>query len=280
MLCLKCRYSLAALPRGPCPECGRAFDPNDPATFYVPRMFMLSSGWSRPPDRGHFTVALLASFVLLAAHWNVGTNDLLVYVALAAWAGLLLPLFLRSLLRIVPQRRHRLRVPTKRYCRQGGLLGLVAIATAVLIWVEAPLKTRYLLMYPRLRSVVDELAKSDRGILDLNQRAELPTAVAAFKIGNGQAIEIIPKYNESLPWNTDYRWEKDWFTWRGYDGVARFPTPPPTRINRSTIAGRMHYLTTGPRTEILDAVFEHMWGNWYLFRWETRVEYEDPSIVR
>lgn len=32
-VCLGCGYSLRGLPRPVCPECGRGFDPSDPATF-------------------------------------------------------------------------------------------------------------------------------------------------------------------------------------------------------------------------------------------------------
>lgn len=36
MRCLKCGYELRRLPEPICPECGRAFDPNDPSTFASP----------------------------------------------------------------------------------------------------------------------------------------------------------------------------------------------------------------------------------------------------
>jgi hypothetical protein len=36
--CLRCNYDLGGLPEPRCPECGRGFDPGDPATFRrVPR---------------------------------------------------------------------------------------------------------------------------------------------------------------------------------------------------------------------------------------------------
>ena len=35
MRCLDCGYDLKALSELRCPECGRAFDPNDPATYEV-----------------------------------------------------------------------------------------------------------------------------------------------------------------------------------------------------------------------------------------------------
>ena len=33
MLCRDCQYDLSGLGAGPCPECGRRFDPGDPASF-------------------------------------------------------------------------------------------------------------------------------------------------------------------------------------------------------------------------------------------------------
>ncbi|HZW09446.1 MAG TPA: hypothetical protein VFF69_06040 [Phycisphaerales bacterium] len=36
MRCLTCAYDLSASPAGPCPECGRAFEPADPLTYRSP----------------------------------------------------------------------------------------------------------------------------------------------------------------------------------------------------------------------------------------------------
>ena len=36
MRCLSCHYELKNLPQNRCPECGRAFDPTNPVTFYDP----------------------------------------------------------------------------------------------------------------------------------------------------------------------------------------------------------------------------------------------------
>lgn len=36
MRCLSCKYDLSHLTERRCPECGRAFDPNDPKTFVSP----------------------------------------------------------------------------------------------------------------------------------------------------------------------------------------------------------------------------------------------------
>lgn len=35
MICRDCAYPLTGLPAGPCPECGRIFDPSRPETYWV-----------------------------------------------------------------------------------------------------------------------------------------------------------------------------------------------------------------------------------------------------
>jgi hypothetical protein len=42
--CKTCHYSLANLKEHRCPECGRAFDPNDPTTFHPAAYVPLSKG--------------------------------------------------------------------------------------------------------------------------------------------------------------------------------------------------------------------------------------------
>ncbi len=58
MRCKTCQYPLAKLTEHRCPECGRAFDPNDPSTFL--------SGLEPNPKRRHVTLAFRA---LLIAPW-------------------------------------------------------------------------------------------------------------------------------------------------------------------------------------------------------------------
>jgi hypothetical protein len=41
MRCLSCHYDLKNLPENRCPECGRAFDPNDPTTFRSTRILQV-----------------------------------------------------------------------------------------------------------------------------------------------------------------------------------------------------------------------------------------------
>lgn len=77
MNCLGCGYELEGLPAGPCPECGRAFDPADERTYTLPR-------WEAPP-RGllALSVAALASPVLL--HLLLHVMLLVARVQLGRW---------------------------------------------------------------------------------------------------------------------------------------------------------------------------------------------------
>ncbi len=62
MRCKACHYSLANLTKNRCPECGRAFDPNDPSTF-------ISERYQRPTLRQYLAVSgivWLGVFVWLA----------------------------------------------------------------------------------------------------------------------------------------------------------------------------------------------------------------------
>ena len=48
MFCIGCRYRLTGLAANRCPECGRAFDPNDEATFESASKDFTRSGLPRP----------------------------------------------------------------------------------------------------------------------------------------------------------------------------------------------------------------------------------------
>lgn len=54
MRCKSCDYSLENLPEHRCPECGRAFDPNDPQT------------WNMPGERQRKRARLIGLIVLAA----------------------------------------------------------------------------------------------------------------------------------------------------------------------------------------------------------------------
>ncbi|MEW6251852.1 MAG: hypothetical protein AB1716_14495 [Planctomycetota bacterium] len=66
-MCLGCGYRLRGLTQPRCPECGRAFDPRDPATWRRP-----SRRWemAEPPGRlFHIPLAALCGWLLIQAGW-------------------------------------------------------------------------------------------------------------------------------------------------------------------------------------------------------------------
>lgn len=71
-LCRKCRYDLAGLGAGPCPECAEPFDPRDPATFTDGRLPVWTV-WSAALLAGLPWAHILAVYVaFLAARIELG----------------------------------------------------------------------------------------------------------------------------------------------------------------------------------------------------------------
>lgn len=61
--CTACHYRLDHLPENRCPECGRAFDPEDPTTFLGRNVISIWARRGRPP--GNWTLAATALFGIL-----------------------------------------------------------------------------------------------------------------------------------------------------------------------------------------------------------------------
>ena len=68
MKCLDCRYLLKGLPEHRCPECGRSFDPDDPATFSTSSewRFQVAFYWGRA--RFVIVPLLMAWYWLIIGH--------------------------------------------------------------------------------------------------------------------------------------------------------------------------------------------------------------------
>lgn len=242
---MKCRYSLAALPRGVCPECGQEFDPGDAATFYVPRMFMLSAGWSRAPDGGHFAVALVAFVLAMRAFWKPWTEEGYWKVGLALWIGLGAMVVPRCILRLVPQARHRLRVPRARFWKRVMYLLAIPAIGVNLVRMEVPLKLNWLMSERALIRAADDLRASAFNVHDVaGKYPESLGMQAVFRLDVGEAIEIGPRPRES--W-----WQ------------------PQFRAGRPTIIARLRSPAAKVRAfngRILMARPFH--GQWYELRWE------------
>lgn len=65
MRCKACNYSLWKLTEHRCPECGRAFDPDDPRTFAAPRPFRSRRERRKPAIIYFFVIWLSATIIPL-----------------------------------------------------------------------------------------------------------------------------------------------------------------------------------------------------------------------
>ena len=118
-VCLDCRYPLAGLDRNRCPECGRAFSPDDPA----------SVGW--PGDRPYLLILSLirrirpfALPVVMAWAWYLATT-LRTMSEASVLGGLLICSVIAATTAIPPALLLWLGLPRKRYA--------LAIALTVLL---------------------------------------------------------------------------------------------------------------------------------------------------
>src|SRR2546430_1645580 len=88
-LCLDCRYALRWLPTPRCPECGREFNPLDPATMNMGRELSAVAQWVLGPVR--WPVNLASWGALAFALWSARlpgeqiatSNSLLILILLA-----------------------------------------------------------------------------------------------------------------------------------------------------------------------------------------------------
>jgi rRNA maturation protein Nop10 len=72
--CLNCGYVLLGLPEGQCPECGRPFDPAEPATFSTKPLFVRWRFWLPGVALAAFGGLILYVLLLAIAGWGVATS--------------------------------------------------------------------------------------------------------------------------------------------------------------------------------------------------------------
>ena len=120
--CLGCGYILNGLPENRCPECARAFDPDDPKTYFS----KLSYGWQ-------YLVAAIAGAAAIG----------IAVLLLSPGSWFVLPLMLGGLMTeavVVEDAVRTLRAPRARVQQRSAMMVAVVIATLpVLAWVAGVL---------------------------------------------------------------------------------------------------------------------------------------------
>lgn len=87
--CLHCSYLLRGLSENKCPECGGKFDPDDTASFWLPRVPKLASRWAQSPSRAVFPIV-----VLLTAYYFLFVPPTASAETLTLWLGVTITLAL------------------------------------------------------------------------------------------------------------------------------------------------------------------------------------------
>jgi hypothetical protein len=140
-LCLDCGYALHGLPTPRCPECGREFDPFDPATMNMGRALSPLAQWVLGPVS--WPVNLLTWAALGFALWTArlpggqirGSSSIVILISLGclwlAW----------PIVRVIAARKHgwphSLLMQEQ---RQRAAVGLCLLAASVSIFYHAPMK--------------------------------------------------------------------------------------------------------------------------------------------
>jgi hypothetical protein len=154
-LCLDCDYPLRGLATPRCPECGRAFDPNDSWTMNVGRPMRRALRWLlRPPGRWTVAAAIVAAAVVVSdgnpgpTKWNRTELGLVLWAVIGiAWAA-------RSLLRQAVARVYRQRL---RYDPAAARRKVVAqwlfVVSVLCVYSGLPSYVRFFVLRPGLERV-------------------------------------------------------------------------------------------------------------------------------
>jgi hypothetical protein len=160
--CLMCDYSLRGLPENRCPECGRAFDPDDPRTMNMGREpGKLARLWLRPPGRLLNGLILANALLTLAAFSGPAPYFLLVLLCFAAWLGLGGLWMLRLVVGLIVAWRYR--QPTFRQAitwRRYAVAPAILAVTVVLAIAQIPWHIGYLFSRPWMDSFAKEVMQS------------------------------------------------------------------------------------------------------------------------
>jgi hypothetical protein len=187
-LCLDCNYPLGNLPASRCPECGRDFDPRNPATFNSARpLNALDRTLLAPVGPFTFAAAGLPCAAMLHLSLNSGIYYLWLYAlflflmccVVAAAVGV------RLLLRaVVPPAG----VPRPRDRRRVVAIGAATAVTCALVIAQVPLRIAFLCSRPQLDRLVADVRSGKVAEPVTPRRAGLFTVASSSSYGGGDTL--------------------------------------------------------------------------------------------
>lgn len=236
-LCLGCSYPLRSLPEHRCPECGRAFDPDNPYTMKVTRPTgLLATIWLKPPGWPTAVAASLVMMLTLSAFSPPLPYRDLYGAALPAWIVLGLCWITRLWISMsigVIYRQTVLR--NWRYWVRWAVLPLIGALTCWIVRIDAPLHLAFRLSKPSMQSTVDKILAGG----ELPQ----PSRLGVFP------IDEIDDHSDWL--NRFFGGDSGWISFTVRDAGGYYST-----------CG-FAYDKTGKRQHGKTPGYTHITGNWY-----------------
>src|SRR5687767_9257598 len=160
-LCLSCNYPLHGLPTPRCPECGREFDPANPATMNMGRPLTPMKLWILGPMRWHVT--LLTWAALLFALWYARLPGMKVRNSGALWILIFLGILWLAwpiIRRIVGRRCGWPQSLLLRGQKQRIFVGVLLLLAAAAVWFRLPLRAGFWVSRPAMDRMAIQLLDS------------------------------------------------------------------------------------------------------------------------
>jgi hypothetical protein len=184
-LCLTCNYPLFGLPTPRCPECGREFDPMDPATMNMGRELSELAKWVLGPVR--WPVAVLTWGALGFALWSARLPGGQVRASSSLWILVALTVVWLAwpVVRVVAARKYGW--PTSLIMRgqkQRAAVGVCLMLGVVAIWFALPLKGALAVSRPAMDRLAQQTLASSTPYLD-DQRVGLYEATRVKQVPGG-----------------------------------------------------------------------------------------------
>jgi len=205
--CWDCGYSLRALEQCRCPECGRSFNPADPASMNLglpmgplARRLLRPAAWYGPYVCAYVVVAMILSVVFPTNRW------LATIVFVLWWLLLGVPYLFRRVLRYAVVKRYRqptdfLRVDDQMMRR----VGRVMLYASITLFVQLPLYAALFLSMPWLNALGRERYERTPYV-DVNVR---PLGAHQYGVFRVAAVRVEPNGAYFDLWQLDYQHPND-----------------------------------------------------------------------